>query len=91
MTPAQIWSLRSRLEMAQEGFARLMGVSFVSINRWEGGLSQPGKRVQAMLQMLAQALTHHPAEVVISKLTGAADEEQRLRALVELSKEPTDD
>jgi len=32
---------RRRLGLTQEQMARLLGVSFVSVNRWEGGHSSP--------------------------------------------------
>lgn len=33
--------IRTKLELSQEQMARLLGVSFVSVNRWEGGHSAP--------------------------------------------------
>ena len=33
--------IRSKLGMSQEQMARLLGVSFASVNRWEGGHSSP--------------------------------------------------
>jgi len=35
-----IW-IRKRLNLVQEQMARLLGVSFASVNRWEGGHSAP--------------------------------------------------
>ncbi|HEY6252554.1 MAG TPA: helix-turn-helix domain-containing protein [Candidatus Angelobacter sp.] len=37
----ELTSIRSRLGLSQEHMARLLGVSFASVNRWEGGHSSP--------------------------------------------------
>ncbi len=34
-------SIRTKLGVTQEHIARLLGVSFASVNRWEGGHSSP--------------------------------------------------
>lgn len=34
-------TVRTRLGLSQEQMARLLGVSFASVNRWEGGHSSP--------------------------------------------------
>ncbi len=34
-------AVRRRLGLSQEQMAQLLGVSFVSVNRWEGGHSSP--------------------------------------------------
>lgn len=41
MTPQQIRQLRKELELTQQQFAELLGVSFVTLNRWENGQSKP--------------------------------------------------
>lgn len=38
---ARLISIRKRLNLVQEQMARLLGVSFASVNRWEGGHSAP--------------------------------------------------
>jgi DNA-binding transcriptional regulator YiaG len=40
-TPARIRKLRKRLGLTQEQFAHKLGVTFVSVNRWENGHSTP--------------------------------------------------
>lgn len=37
----ELVAIRRKLGMTQEQMARLLGVSFVSVNRWEGGHSSP--------------------------------------------------
>lgn len=34
-------TIRTKLGLSQEQMARLLGVSFASVNRWEGGHSSP--------------------------------------------------
>lgn len=34
-------AIRKRLDLSQEQMAQLLGVSFTSVNRWEGGHSSP--------------------------------------------------
>jgi transcriptional regulator with XRE-family HTH domain len=41
MDPKVLSDIRRRLELSQEQMARLLGVSFASVNRWEGGHSGP--------------------------------------------------
>jgi transcriptional regulator with XRE-family HTH domain len=40
-TPEQLAGIREQLGLSQEALARLLGVSFVSVNRWENGHSGP--------------------------------------------------
>jgi transcriptional regulator with XRE-family HTH domain len=39
----QIRLLRKQIGYTQEDFAKLVGVSFVTVNRWENGVSQPSR------------------------------------------------
>lgn len=41
LDPSRLIAIRSKLSLSQEQMARLVGVSFASINRWEGGHSSP--------------------------------------------------
>lgn len=43
MTPHEIKSLRKKLRLTQQAFADAVNVSFASVNRWENGVSKPGK------------------------------------------------
>lgn len=38
---ARLVAIRKKLNLPQEHMARLLGVSFASVNRWEGGQSGP--------------------------------------------------
>lgn len=41
LTPDRLASIRNKLDLSQERMARLLAVSFASVNRWEGGHSAP--------------------------------------------------
>ena len=45
MTPRALKAWRQRLDLSQEGFARWLGVSRSTVNRWEGGLAPIPKMV----------------------------------------------
>lgn len=41
LDPNQLLAVRNKLGLSQEQMAHLLGVSFASVNRWEGGHSAP--------------------------------------------------
>lgn len=43
MDPERIRMLRQRLQLTQEDFAHLIGVTFSTVNRWENGKSSPNR------------------------------------------------
>ena len=53
MKPEQIRHLRKTLDLTQQQFSELLGVSFVTLNRWENGQSKPSAMGLAKLQELA--------------------------------------
>ncbi len=48
--------VRRALGLSQEQMARLLGVSFASVNRWEGGHSSPTGSSQDLYQAIKAAL-----------------------------------
>jgi transcriptional regulator with XRE-family HTH domain len=48
-------AIRTRLGLTQEQMARILGVSFVSVNRWEGGHSTPSGPTLDLYKALAAA------------------------------------
>ena len=52
--------LRSKLNLSQEEFGKLIGVSFVSVSRWERGEFKPTKIVKVRIDEL---LKKHYIEV----------------------------
>lgn len=50
--------LRSQLGLSQEGFARKLGVSFTTVNRWESEKSHPSQLAQKMLRLLEEEINN---------------------------------
>lgn len=46
--------LRKKLILSQEEFAKLLGVSFASINRWEAGRHEPTIKVKRKIVELCK-------------------------------------
>ena len=61
MNSVQIRHLRRTLDLTQQQFADLLGVSFVTLNRWENGQSKPSAMGLAKLRELAGRLGDHSA------------------------------
>jgi DNA-binding transcriptional regulator YiaG len=68
MSPAAIRSLRKSLGLTQQAFADMLGLSFVSINKWENSASAPTGLSEVMLELLNSVLSRHPAELVLANL-----------------------
>ncbi len=49
-----ILKLRAYLNISQEEFAKLLGVSFASVNRWENGIHEPTKLAKVRLLQLIE-------------------------------------
>ena len=49
MEPERIRMLRQRLQLTQEDFAHLIGVTFSTVNRWENGKSAPNRIAYRLL------------------------------------------
>ncbi|MCW8197076.1 DUF3883 domain-containing protein [Verminephrobacter aporrectodeae subsp. tuberculatae] len=54
MKPDQIRHLRKTMDLTQQQFADLLGVSFVTLNRWENGQSRPSAMGLAKLQQFSE-------------------------------------
>ena len=52
ITPEEIKSLRNKMILSQTDFAKLLGVTFKSVNRYENGKSNPTIRVRKKLNQL---------------------------------------
>lgn len=66
-------SLRTKLGMTQQAFASLLGLSFVSVNKWENGGSTPTGLSAVLLSLLESALQRHSPTVVVTALRRAGD------------------
>ncbi len=55
MTGVDIKALRERMHLTQEALARILHISFVTVNRWERGHVRATNGVDAFLQALDRA------------------------------------
>jgi len=53
-TPAILRAIRSNLGLTQEQLAERLGVSFATVNRWEGGTAKPQKAARDAIAALAR-------------------------------------
>lgn len=51
--PELLMAIRAKLNLTQEQLAKRLGVSFATVNRWEGGANAPRKAALAGIQRLA--------------------------------------
>jgi transcriptional regulator with XRE-family HTH domain len=68
MTSEEVKALRKSLDLSQQAFASLLGLSFVSINKWENKASSPTGLSAVLLQLLGNAVKRRGPSDVISKL-----------------------
>ena len=54
---ALVKEIRRQLSLSQEDLARLLGVSYATVNRWENGLSKPSKLAKVQLEGLCKKMT----------------------------------
>jgi type I restriction enzyme M protein len=73
LDPNHLKAIRGRLGLSQEQMARVLAVSFASVNRWEGGHSGPtGPARDLYLAIDAALLAGHAPRVIL----GAANAER---------------
>jgi transcriptional regulator with XRE-family HTH domain len=58
MKPAEIMTIRRDLGMTQEAFAKNLGVSFATVNRWENGKCSP--QADRILRLIEARKYHDP-------------------------------
>ncbi|MCL4743563.1 MAG: N-6 DNA methylase [Phycisphaerales bacterium] len=64
--PATLRAIRATLNLTQEQLAERLGVSFATVNRWEGGNSKPQKAAQEAIAALAEEAGVEPEEAAAS-------------------------
>ena len=52
-TPATLRAIRASLDLTQQQLAERLGVSFATVNRWEGGATRPQKAAREAITALA--------------------------------------
>jgi len=72
MTPQAVKELREHLQLTQEVFASILGVSFATVNRWENGKTSPTGDYARVLQTLGQLTAYDaPGPAIDWKRIGA--------------------
>jgi transcriptional regulator with XRE-family HTH domain len=69
MTSDEIKALRQQLNLSQEKFAIILGVSFATVNRWEKGHNQPRGKARSSLNLIKSILEESKL-VEVSNLIG---------------------
>ena len=65
-------AIRARLDLTQEQLAERLGVSFTTVNRWEGGVTRPQKAARTAIAALAAEAGIDSAESGIDEVESAA-------------------
>lgn len=60
--PATLRAIRAKLDLTQEQLAERLGVSFATVNRWEGGDTKPQRAAQEAILALAREAGVESAE-----------------------------
>ena len=69
---ATLRTIRSRLDLTQQQLADRLGVSFATVNRWEGGMTKPQKAAQDAIAALAAEAEVDEAEAAVEPTEAAA-------------------
>lgn len=54
--PESLREIRKQLDLSQEDLARAIGVSYVTVHRWENGVSTPSKLAKAQLRAFCERM-----------------------------------
>ena len=69
---ATLRAIRARLDLTQQQLAERLGVSFATVNRWEGGMTKPQKAAQEAIAALAAEAEIDEAEAAVEPTEAAA-------------------
>ncbi len=70
--PPTLQAIRARLDLTQEQLAERLGVSFATVNRWEGGVTTPQKAARTAIAALASEVGIDSTEPVVDEAESAA-------------------
>jgi type I restriction enzyme M protein len=76
---ATLRAIRAKLNLTQEQLAERLGVSFATVNRWEGGTTMPQKAARETIAALAREAGVEPVEDAPESAGPAADVTRRRR------------
>jgi type I restriction enzyme M protein len=77
--PATLRGIRAKLNLTQEQLAERLGVSFATVNRWEGGANVPQKAAHEKIMTLAADAGIEPEETTTVSAEPAAGAARRRR------------
>ena len=67
-----ILEIRNRLNASQEDLARMIGISYATVNRWENGHSQPNKAAQLRLYDICKERNIDLEDIIQKKIEKSA-------------------
>ena len=67
-----ILEIRNRLNASQEDLARMIGISYATVNRWENGHSQPNKAAQLRLYDICKERKVDLEDIIQKKIEKSA-------------------
>ena len=70
--PPTLQAIRARLDLTQEQLAERLGVSFATVNRWEGGVTTPQRAARTAIAALAAEVGIDSTEPVVDVVESAA-------------------
>ena len=70
-------AIRARLDLTQEQLAERLGVSFATVNRWEGGVTMPQRAARTAIAALADQAGVDAAESGVDEAESAASVTRR--------------
>jgi len=72
-----IQAIRAKLDLTQEQLAERLGVSFATVNRWEGGVTMPQKAARTAIAALAADTGIDAGKPIIDEAESAGDVTRR--------------
>lgn len=75
--PETLRSLRQQLNLTQEELAERLGVSFTTVNRWEGGANAPQREARERIEALAREAGIQPGEPPPAAASGKVTRRRR--------------
>ena len=75
--PPTLQAIRARLDLTQEQLAERLGVSFATVNRWEGGVTRPQKAARTAIAALAAEAGIDGTGPVVDEVESAAQVTRR--------------
>lgn len=80
-SPQLLRAIRAKLDLTQEQLAERLGVSFATVNRWEGGTNAPQKAARQTIEALALEAGINPQEGTRDLFDAAAGVTRRRRGV----------